>query len=157
MVNMKVCVTNLTFSVIGISMLSLKYGKLYMKLGSITLLLIVALLGNILCIRNKLELIKYCDIEGLPPSIIDVANIITHWIAPFGLIGLIMENIKGYKMTNKLYIETIGFIFSLGFIYTTLMSQNLVSNYGLDKESLLLFSGSFTVLGLTLPKLLNWK
>ena len=115
------------------------------------------MLGNILCIRNKLELIKYCDIEGLPPNIIDVANIITHWIAPFGLIGLIMENIKIYKMTNKLYMETIGFIFSLGFIYMGLMSQDLVSNYGLDKESLLLFSGSFIVLGLTLPKLLNWK
>ena len=157
MVNVKCIVTNLTFSVIGISALSLKYGKLYMKLGSITLLLIVALLGNILCIRNKLELIKYCDIEGLNPNIIDLANIITHWIAPFGLIGLIMENIKGYKMTNKLYIETIGFIFSLGFIYLGLMTQGLVSNYGLDVESLYLFSGSFIVLGLSLPKLLNMK
>jgi hypothetical protein len=157
MVNMKCIVTNLTFSVIGISALSLKYGKLYMKLASITLLLIVALLGNILCIRNKLDLIKYCDIEGLNPNIIDIANIITHWIAPFGLIGLIMGNIKKYKMTNKLYMETVGFIFSLGFIYLGLMTQNMVSNYGLDTQSLVLFSGSFIVLGVTLPKILNWK
>lgn len=154
---MKCIVTNLTFSVIGISALSLKYGKLYMKLASITLLLIVALLGNILCIRNKLDLIKYCDIEGLNPNIIDIANIITHWIAPFGLIGLIMGNIKKYKMTNKLYMETVGFIFSLGFIYLGLMTQNMVSNYGLDTQSLVLFSVSFIVLGLTLPKILNWK
>lgn len=157
MVNIKCIVTNLTFSVIGISTLALKYGKLYMKLASITLLLIVALLGNILCIRNKLDLIKYCDIEELNPVIIDIANIITHWIAPFLLIGLILQNIKKYKMTDNLYIETIGFIFSLGFIYLGLMTQGLVSNYGLDRESLILFSGSFIVLGLTLPKLLNMK
>lgn len=157
MVNIKCIVTNLTFSVIGISTLALKYGKLYMKLASITLLLIVALLGNILCIRNKLDLIKYCDIEELNPVIIDIANIITHWIAPFLLIGLILQNIKKYKMTDDLYIETIGFIFSLGFIYLGLMTQGLVSNYGLDDESLILFSASFIVLGLALPKLLNMK
>lgn len=157
MVNIKCIVTNLTFSVIGLSILTLKCGKLYMKMGCITLLLIVALLGNILCIRNKLDLIKYCDIEGLPPIVIDIANIITHWIAPFLLIGLLLQNIKKYNMTDDLYIETLGFIFSLGFIYLGLMTQGLVSNYGLDDESLVLFSTSFIVLALVLPKLLNMK
>ena len=156
MVNSK-CWSNLTFSVIGASILALKYGKLYMKLGSVSLLLIIALLGNIVCIRNKLELINYCDAEGLNPIMVDIMNIITHWIAPFFLIGLIMENIKGYKITNNLYIETVGFIFSLGFIYACLMTQGFVSNYGLDNESLLLFSVSFIALGLSLPKLINLK
>ena len=60
-------------------------------------------------------------------------------------------------MTDDLYIETLGFIFSLGFIYLGLMTQGLVSNYGLDDESLVLFSTSFIVLALVLPKLLNMK
>ena len=157
MVNMKCIVTNLTFGVTGLSILCLKYGKTYMKLGSVVLLMIISILGNILCIRNKDELIKYCEIERLNPSIIDVANIITHLLVPFLIISVLLKNIGKYNLTKSLYLETAGFGLLVGFIYLAVMNGGLVSNYGLNPDDLIIFSVSYIILTLILPILLEWK
>lgn len=157
MVNIKCIATNLTFGVTGLSILCLKYGKVYMKLGSVTLLLIVSLLGNVLCIKNKEELIKYCEIERLNPNIIDIANIITHLLIPLLIISIIQKNMGEYKLTKTLYLETIGFVLLVGLGYLALMSSGWVSNYGLKHEALIKFGISYGLLGVSLPILLEWK
>ena len=157
MVNIKCIVTNLTFGVTGLSILCLKYGKRYMKLGSAILLMIVSLLGNILCIKNKDELIKYCEIERLNPGIIDIANIITHLIVPFLIISVLLKNVGVYKLTRTLYLETTGFVMFIGLSYLAAMNSGLVSNYGLNRDALINFSISYVILTIILPILLEWK
>lgn len=102
----------------------------WFKLASLSMIIAVAILGNVLTYIHIVRLSKYC---GLSKTILYFSNIITHIIIPILLYKLIH---KGWLVnsTYDRYITTNALIFSvlIGVIYFILMLLNITCTYGLE-------------------------
>lgn len=138
------CLLSFTFLIMIISTISIFTNPSWLKISSISMLISIFILGNILAIFYRKQLKIYCQIKNVNNIIFNIINILIHVLFPIILIILLLKN----KIKNNKFIYVKSYIFSIlcGVIYLFLIKLNIANSYGLNTTQILYFSISYVFL-----------
>ena len=120
--------------------------------SSLTLLISIVILGNVLSFTYKSTLSKYCKVDT---TTVDVANVAVHVVIPL-IIAVVLIRKHGNKsdiMSWKHAGFSAGAVIGLGILYFLLTKGDLVSSYGVSERTQVEFLVAWVILALLITPL----
>ena len=115
--------------------------------SSLTLLICVSILGNVLTIFFKSTVGKYCNVSALTA---DVGNFMGHVVVTLIIaIVLVWKHGKSSDIMSWKHAGfSTGLVLGVGVLYFVLMMLGLVCSYGLDLKTQIWFAVAWVILAL---------
>jgi hypothetical protein len=120
--------------------------------SSLTFLILVALLGNVLMLTFKDNLARYCDIGH---TVVTWGNIVGHIILPLiiGAVLIYLHRKQSPVWTWNDAVKSCGTVVGVGLLYLVVMLFGGACSYGLDIRTNLWFALAWVVLAMGITPL----